>query len=241
MLARTCSGFYMPLLFLSHSAEVAALRRVGFRLLRSQLRRTPTSSWKYCRMRLRRHAFSEQNCTTAFSSSSCRSATQPRPSPPPTRFSSSSRLIMNAIALLGFTPRRSPTRPLGCSTPPNPTAARRAPRVRSPSVHRRRLAYLVVVIQRLRQIPVHHQPHVVLLSTLSRAAHFVDPHSERDRRHDHATPVFGPALQRLFLLLPLFLTRSPRHNAQRPVIHRRREALAAQKLPQPLRVVFLPH
>lgn len=137
LLARTCSGFYVSPIPFPHLAVIAALRRVGFPLLPlTSLSALPTSSWKYCKIRLRRHAFSEQNCITAFNSSSCRSAPHSPSSPLPTRFSSSSRLIMNAIAFLRFSNPLSPTRLLDYNTPRNRTAVHRAPLARSPFIHR---------------------------------------------------------------------------------------------------------
>ena len=67
-----------------------------------------TSSWKYFSRRRRRQLCSEQNSTTACSSSSWRSTPQHRRAHPPTRFSSSSCLIVKAMLRLRLTPPHWP-------------------------------------------------------------------------------------------------------------------------------------
>lgn len=88
---------------------------------------------------------------------------------------------------------------------------------------------------------MHHQPHIVLLFT-----HFLSPTLlipipnaivATITRQRSSVQLFSASS----FSFPYFSPRFPSSNAQRAVIHRRREAFLAQKLAQTLRLVLLPH
>ena len=212
LLARTCSGFYVSLIALSHLAVIAALRRIGFPLLSLifslgmahfllEILQNPLASTRVLRAELH-HRFQLVQLSLCDSS----------------RFLSPTDPLLVVIPLdhkrhRVSTSLHSPHRLHVLSTVIHHRIGRQ-------SVASRSSALLSLTSLLLSRLPGNNYTATAGDSSAPPAAHrsalhpfplshFVNPHSERDRRDDHAAAILRPALQRLLLLLPLFLTPFP--------------------------------